>query len=129
RSRTARTTELIGFQSATGRNQPGKVSVRTNALDRKVTGNIQMNPADWATSTLRTDSPITADTQLIAYPNNRRTTNPAAASMGPVRIRQPTINPQITMMTTTSTLLSRSDVVRPIRTAARDIGRERNRST
>jgi hypothetical protein len=43
-------------------------------------------------------------------------------------MRQPTIRPVIIMMTMTSALLTRSEVVRPIRTAERAIGSERNRS-
>jgi hypothetical protein len=66
RSRSASTTELNGFHSATGWSQSGRVLVEMNAFDRNVTGNIQMRPADWATSTLLTESPITAATQLIA---------------------------------------------------------------
>src|SRR5206468_8637973 len=60
------TTELIGFQSATGCSQLGSVAVGMNALDRNVIGNSQMNPADCATSTLRTVSPMSAAIQLIA---------------------------------------------------------------
>src|SRR5258705_1507591 len=66
RSRNARTIEEIGFQSATGRSPLGNEAVEMNALDRNVSGKIQIRPALCATSTLFTDSPITADTQLIA---------------------------------------------------------------
>src|SRR4051812_12643422 len=66
RSRTARTIELIGFQSATFCSTLGSVLVGMNALDRKVNGKIQMKPALCATSTLLTLSPIVAEIQLIA---------------------------------------------------------------
>jgi hypothetical protein len=45
-----------------------------------------------------------------------------------VRIRQPTTRPVSDITTITSTLFSTSLVVRPTRTAERDIGSERNRS-
>src|SRR3954471_21312877 len=64
-SRAACTVEENGFQIAIGCSQSGSVVTGTNALDRNVTGNSQMNPAVFAVSGPLTDSPIIAPIQVI----------------------------------------------------------------
>src|SRR6185295_6985196 len=101
------TTELTGFHAAIPCNHPAIVLIGTKALDRNVSGKSQMNPALCATSTLRTDNPIVAETQDIAYANRNSSAKPATASRNPSRIRQPTSRPHSDITTTTSALLSR----------------------
>ncbi|MDQ1518987.1 MAG: hypothetical protein QOI55_60 [Actinomycetota bacterium] len=66
KARVALVTTVNGFPSATGRYQPGIVFVDTNAEDTNVSGNIQMNPAEFAASTDFTDNPMSAWIQLNA---------------------------------------------------------------
>ena len=51
--RPAAETAVIGFHSAMLRSGPGRVSAEMKAEEMKVSGNIQIRPALWATSTLR----------------------------------------------------------------------------
>src|SRR2546430_17482096 len=61
RSASARTE--IGLRRAKACNQPGIVATGTKALEAKVSGESQMNPPDWAASTLRTRRPMKAEIQ------------------------------------------------------------------
>src|SRR5437667_2838549 len=61
RPRNASDSTVTGLCSAKGRSQLGIVETGTNALDAKVSGNIQMNRADCGASTLRTASPMKAE--------------------------------------------------------------------
>ena len=55
-----------GLCSAIGCSQPVMLAGSTNADDTNVSGNIQMNPAEFAASTEPTESPIKAAIQLNA---------------------------------------------------------------
>ena len=78
------------------------VEATTKALLAKVRGNIQMNPADWAVSGLRTDSPIRAATHDRAMPKAMISTNLARAATGPVVIRKPSTMPTVRIARTGS---------------------------
>src|SRR5438270_11949218 len=66
---------VIGLCSANPCNHEGIVETGTKMPDANVSGNIQMNPPDWAASTLRTESPTKAETQENAKltPATKRT--------------------------------------------------------
>ena len=55
-----------GLFSAIGCSQPTIISGSTNAEEMNVSGNIQMNPAEFAASTEPTERPIHAAIQLKA---------------------------------------------------------------
>ena len=57
---------MNGLASAIGCSQLGSVFVSTNADETNVSGNIQMNPAEFAASTEFTDRPMKAWIQLKA---------------------------------------------------------------
>src|SRR5450631_2534108 len=92
-SRADATTELTGFQFATGWSQLGSLCAVTNAFERNVSGNIQMKPALCATSTLFTDNPIVAETHDIEYAKRNMMRYAAIARPAPRSIRQPTSRP------------------------------------
>src|SRR5882757_7843833 len=69
-ARVTSATAEIGFHSANARSGPGSVCAETNTLAMKHTGNSQISPALWATSTLRQSSPIQAPIQDIANAKN-----------------------------------------------------------
>jgi hypothetical protein len=87
------------------------------------------NTADWAASTLRTDSATVANTHDTAKPNSSMTAMAARKRPGPVCTRKPTAKPTRHMNPTTTTLRAMSATVRPTSTAERAIGSDRNRST
>src|SRR5215207_10245260 len=93
RPRRASVATVIGLTSTKGWSQPGIVSGGANTELAKMSGNIQMNPADWAVSGLRTDSPISAATQDRAMPKPMISTNPPRAATGLVVIRNPSAMP------------------------------------
>src|SRR5699024_12066281 len=59
-SRVAWMTAVNGFHVANASNGPGSDCNGTNAAEMKLTGNSQINPALWATSTLRATSRLNA---------------------------------------------------------------------
>ena len=104
------------------------VATGTKALEAKVSGKIQMNPNDWAASTLRTIRPTKAEIQEKAKLKPMSTRIPSRNSKGMPPGRNPTRKPTISMITTVKRLRARSATVRPVSTAEDDIGKERNRS-
>src|SRR4051812_40402028 len=76
-SRTALTVSVTGLTSAKACSQSGIESTGTKADDAKVSGNSQMKPADWATSALGTESPISAAIHENANPNRSSSSTPA----------------------------------------------------
>jgi len=64
--RVAAVSALNGFHSATGRNQPGSVSVGTNAFERNVSGKMIRKPSCCPTSTDGTSRPISTPIQAMA---------------------------------------------------------------
>src|SRR5699024_4647590 len=127
-SRVAWMTAANGCHVANAYNGPRSDCNGTNAAEMKLTGNSQINPALWATSTLRANSPMNAPTQDNAQANSNITRYPSAASPNPVLICQPTSRPHTDITIRARTLITRSEVVRPSTTASRDIGNDRNRS-
>ena len=77
RSRSDAVSTLIGFHSAIGCNQPGRVSVGTNTFDTKVIGKSTVNATWLATSTEGTIIPIQTPTSDIA--NAKRSNSPTPA--------------------------------------------------
>src|SRR5207237_4482112 len=63
RPRRASARTDTGLCRAKACSQLGIVATGTKALDANVSGKIQMNPNDWAASTLRTTSPTNAEIQ------------------------------------------------------------------
>src|SRR5687767_14349238 len=63
-SRLAATSADIGFHSAITRNTVGSWLMSMKMFEMNVSGNIQMNPAEFATSTDLTLNPIAAEIQL-----------------------------------------------------------------
>ena len=61
-----------------------------NAEEMKLSGNIQISPTLWATSTLGASNPVSAPTHDIAKANSSRMPNASAASATPPWMRQPT---------------------------------------
>src|SRR6187431_1323453 len=104
------------------------VSVDTNADEMNVIGNIQMNPAELATSTELADSPMNACTQLRLKANSSSSDVATAASPSVPSNRKPITNATPSITKKVNRLRRRSDTVRPMSTAARDIGSERSRS-
>src|SRR5215217_7047335 len=100
RPRRASVATVIGLTSTKGWSQPGIVSGGANTELAKMSGNIQMNPADWAVSGLRTDSPIRAATHDRAMPKPMISTNPARAATGLVVIRKPSTTPTVRITST-----------------------------
>src|SRR5690606_1246665 len=84
-------TAVIGFHSAITRSGPGRVAAEMNAEEMKVSGNSQISPALWATSTFDDSSPVSAPTQDMAKANSRMMPNASAASAIEPLIRQPTM--------------------------------------
>src|SRR4029453_10854557 len=126
--RRASAVTLIGLTRTKGCSQPGMVEATTNALLAKVSGNIQMNPADWAVSGLRTDSPIRAATHDRAMPKAMINTNPARAARGLVVIRKPSTMPTVRITSTVAVRRTVSARMRPASTAERAMRRDRKRS-
>src|SRR5207249_4692952 len=125
RPRNASDSTVTGLCSAKGRSQLGIVETGTNALDAKVSGNIQMNPPDCAASTLRTASPMKAEIHEKAKLIPIRTRIPSMNSKIVPCGRNPTRKPTISMMATVNPLRARSATVRPLTTADDDIGSDR----
>ncbi|OUD87137.1 hypothetical protein BC477_04030 [Clavibacter michiganensis subsp. michiganensis] len=126
--RAASTTEETGLYSANTRSGVGRESLGTNALLMNVSGNSTRNEALLITSGLRTLIPRNAITHDSAYANSSSRATPASASRRLERTRQPTTKPVASITTMEKTLMRRSPLVRPTRTADGLIGRVRNRS-
>src|SRR5215471_20542794 len=101
----------------------------TNALLAKVNGKSQMKPADCAASTLLTASAIVAEIhekeKLVSKSIPTAATQDRISPCG----RKPTSRPTVHITATTNVLRTRSEIVRPVRTADFAIGKERKRST
>ena len=125
----ASTTIVTGLALAKACSQPGMVKIGTNALLANVSGKTHTNPADWAASTLPTESPMTAEIHENAIAN--RTSSPSPPTMGsrPLWNRKPTSRPTPVISTTTRMLRRVSARMRPASTANRVIGSDRNLST
>ena len=80
RARTASTARLTGLTSANACTAPGIEEVGTNADEANVSGNTQMNPADWAVSGSRTVRPTNALIHEKTYENASTSTNASARS-------------------------------------------------
>src|SRR5437016_14212435 len=93
------------------------LSVGTNALLAKVNGKSQMKPADCAASTLFTNNPIVAEihekAKLVSKSSPTAATQERTLPSG----RKPTSRPTIHITNTTKVLRTRSEMVRPVRTA------------
>src|SRR3954468_10385327 len=92
-SRIACTSAETGFHSAMTRSQPDIPTVGTNALDRKVSGNVVTNMNPWAPSTELNVEPTRMPTQIIAKPMQNSSTKPSAPLPTSVLTRQPIANP------------------------------------
>src|SRR5918999_3149804 len=79
-SRAACAADDTGFHSANVCNGPGMSSLRTNALEMKVRGMMNMNDALLTTSTPETFNPTKAMIQEIAYANSNSSRKPPIAS-------------------------------------------------
>ncbi|CAM4095359.1 hypothetical protein KIPE111705_40190 [Kibdelosporangium persicum] len=117
-----------GFHSAITFKGPGRLFDGTKVLAMNVNGKITMKLALLNTSGLRIHRPITAIIHDSAYAKSSSKAKPANASGKDVCTRQPTSRPVTDMTTRLITLFTTSLVVRPINTADRAIGSERNRS-
>jgi hypothetical protein len=126
--RAAWTSADTGFQSAITLSTVGKLLVGTNVFAMNVNGKITMKLALLTTSGVRTISPTRAITQENAKANSSSSTKPASASPTEEWIRQPTTSPVTAITTMVITLRPRSATVRPISTADRAMGSDRNRS-
>ncbi|BDH58171.1 hypothetical protein MTP03_31100 [Tsukamurella sp. PLM1] len=122
------TSDDTGFHSAIARSHDAIPSVGTNALDRNVIGNIVANMNPLTASIDCMAQPTRMPNQIIAKPNRSRTAKPSTASTGLVRIRQPITSPVTAMTTMPIDECIRLAILRPIRTADRLIGSERNLS-
>ena len=128
-TRAACTVALNGFHSATCRSQAVIRTGLTNALDTNVTGKSQIRPPEVAASGVRTDRPISAPIHEKAYPSRSSSANAPSIRGMPLCTRQPTSSPTHARMAMVKLVCTRSASVRPVSTAPRDIGSERNRST
>src|SRR5207244_2222539 len=129
RARMALAVWLIGLLRAKTCSHLGIDCTGTKTELAKTSGKIQMKPAAWAASGSRTLIPMRAEIHEKASPKNTATAKPTRPGMNPPWKRNPMADPTAVISTTTKTLRTVSDSVRPASTAERAIGSERNRST
>jgi len=118
-----------GFHSATAPSQPGIWWGATNTFDTAESGNASGNTMIGTASGFGTTSPRKMPIQVSANRNHRINPTAAAASARPPRHCQPTIRPQTTSIVISSSARHRSARLRPVTSAERATGMDRNLST
>jgi hypothetical protein len=95
---------------------------------RKVSGKTAVNIAPWTASTDFRRDPARMPNQIIAKPKSSRRAKPRTARPKPRWMRHPMSSPVTDMTRTPMLEWMRLEMLRPMRTDALEIGRDRNRS-
>src|SRR5204862_7966006 len=118
-----------GFTLASAWSQPGIEAMGTNAELANTNGKIDAKLAAWVDSTSRMDRPKRAESHENACPNA------IASRMAPTAARKPPLNrnpiayPTAVISSTTNRFRTEAETVRPVSTAQRARGRDRNPPT
>src|SRR5690349_8140319 len=127
-ARAASTMVVNGLCSAIGCSQLGILSTGTNADETNVSGKRTVNPYAFDASGDEEERPMKAKTHENAYPIASTNAIPAITSTTLLEKLKPISSPTVNITTNWKTLVTMSPSVRPVSSAERVIGSERNLS-